>query len=112
MNINELFKKYATHSSITGGQYPLMDKENFTKAIAEIISSPVEPEVMPAKGQIDPVARRMVDDLYKVCEGLIQVMEIQEKRETEEFHIPAHSFKPQWDKAKQDAREVLSNIDG
>lgn len=44
MNTDELFKKYSIE---TFDGMNLMDKENFTKAIAEIIGSPVEPEVIP-----------------------------------------------------------------
>ena len=48
MNIDELWNKYS--------HYGLINKEEFTKAIAEIISSPVEPEVKPANADLNLIA--------------------------------------------------------
>ena len=46
MNIDELWNKYAdAPKQWQPTSRRLMQKENFTEAIAEIISSPVEPEV-------------------------------------------------------------------
>lgn len=49
MNIKELFNKYKHNYLLDGHRQttPLMDFNNFKIAIAEIISSPVEPGVMP-----------------------------------------------------------------
>lgn len=44
MNIEELFGKYAKFY-VTHADLPLISLENFTQAIAEIISNPVEAEV-------------------------------------------------------------------
>ena len=64
-----------------------------------------------AQGTNDPIAQKMVNELLKVCRELLNVMEIQEKRMTEEFHIPAHTFTPIWNKAKEDGYFLLSQIE-
>jgi len=62
-------------------------------------------------GMFDAVAIRMTIDLKKVCEELLNVMDIQEKRWSEEFHLSAEAFKPIWDGAKQKALFTLSQIE-
>jgi len=45
----------------------------------------------------------------RAIKDLITVMEIQENRESEAFHISVHAFRPMWDRAKDAGREVLKN---
>lgn len=75
-------------------------------------SIPIEPPVKPANGVIDVVAIRMVNDLKGVVEELLNVMDIQEKRWNEEFHLSAEAFKSIWDEAKEKANFTLSQMDG
>jgi len=42
----------------------------------------------------------------------LNAMEIQEQRETEEFHLSITAFRPIWDKAKNDARAALAAATG
>ena len=48
MNIDELWDKYSTKKTFSGSRiyWQTMDKESFTQAIAEIISLPVEAQVI------------------------------------------------------------------
>lgn len=46
MNIDELWNKYVKKSTIEGLKIEEMTKERFTQAIAEILSNPVEADVM------------------------------------------------------------------
>lgn len=52
-NIDELWDKYTTKEYHTQTWYREMTKENFTKAIAEIISSPVDQLVMPKIADVE-----------------------------------------------------------
>lgn len=45
--------------------------------------------------------------LEEACIQLISAMEMQEKRETEEFHIPQASARAIWDEAKNNAKLLL-----
>jgi uncharacterized protein (DUF488 family) len=45
--------------------------------------------------------------LKEAIRKLDSAMDMQEKRETEEFHIPQHTARDVWDKARQAAREAL-----
>lgn len=45
--------------------------------------------------------------LRHVVVRLLEVMAIQERRDGGEFHLSAEAFRPLWDKAKEDAQDVL-----
>lgn len=49
-----------------------------------------------------------ISELRDAVRLLLDVMDMQEKRESGEFHIPADSAKSVWDKAKQKAVDALS----
>ena len=65
MNTKELFYKYSEN---WGNGTPLMDEENFTKAIAEIISSPVDQLVIRQKFTLEQIKadETLMDGLDKV----------------------------------------------
>ena len=46
--------------------------------------------------------------LIKALQACLECMEIQERRESEEFHIPQKTFWPMWQKAKRLARSALA----
>lgn len=70
----------------------------------------LEQLVMQKTGVTDPQAWSIINELAGCCKELIDVMEIQEKRETEEFHLSSHAFKPMWDEAKRRAQENLDAL--
>ena len=53
---------------------------------------------------------RKEDKYVNAIVDLLEVMEMQEKRETEEFHISASAFKPIWDEAKDKAKEAIKPL--
>ena len=89
-NIDELFNKYTTEEDYgcqtcsctcdCGYTARLMNKENFTKAIAEIISSPVDQLVMPQTQLCYRVYQWMIysgkHDQMKVSEMRDKLVEI------------------------------------
>lgn len=44
----------------------------------------------------------------EVIKKLLNAMDMQEKRESEEFHIPQKTAKAIWDEAKEDAIQYLA----
>ena len=56
--------------------------------------------------------RRQVEVLLAACKGCVSAMRMQEKRETEEFHLSAQAFWPIWDGAAKQAEEVSIAIEG
>lgn len=48
--------------------------------------------------------------LKKTVQLLIEVMTIQERRESGEYHLSAGAFKPVWDEAKTTAQQVLDDV--
>ena len=50
---------------------------------------------------------KVTEKLLKACLAMLSVMEIQEKRETEEFHLHVSAFRPLWNEAKRLAREAI-----
>lgn len=53
--------------------------------------------------------RILVASLVKATRRLIEVMQMQEKRESGDFHIGADSFRPLWDEALRQARAICDN---
>ena len=71
MNIDELWKKYRTeHNNGFGFTWQSMSKKSFTEAVGEIISNPVEAEVMQkiAEGLIKEFENYLLD--IKNCEEI------------------------------------------
>jgi hypothetical protein len=50
--------------------------------------------------------------IVKCVKSLIDVMEIQEKRETGEFHIGFWAFNPMWEEAKENGRKIVEALEG
>jgi hypothetical protein len=59
MDINKLWEKYTTNEYTMQSWYKMMTKENFAKAIAEIISIPVDCKVIVQKSDIDALLKLM-----------------------------------------------------
>jgi hypothetical protein len=69
------------------------DHEARVKRIAAIISRHVSPTA---------------EQMRAAIKELIDVMEIQEQRETEAFHLHVSQFRPMWDEAKAKGRAALN----
>lgn len=48
-------------------------------------------------------------ELLAACKKMLTIMEMQEKREAEEFHLSAEAFRPLWDEAKSQARQAIKH---
>lgn len=53
-------------------------------------------------------ARQQVERLREALGGLLDVMDIQEKRRSGEFHLSVEAFTPLWREAKDRARAALA----
>jgi len=51
-------------------------------------------------------------DLLEALRGVVSAMELQEKRQTEEFHLPAEAFMPIWNAATERARAAIVKATG
>lgn len=54
--------------------------------------------------------KTIIQTLNEIIGNLISAMEIQEKRESSEFHLTSEAFKPIWDSAKDEGKIYLDYI--
>ena len=62
-------------------------------------------------GVIEHAAQRLDRELEarQIIREMLTVMEIQEKRESGEFHLSANAMRPLWDRAKDRARQFIGD---
>lgn len=63
---------------------------------------------MPRKTTNLEVLYHDIDKLRYALDQTTKMMTMQEQRESEEFHLSAHAFRPMWDEAKDNGRAAIN----